>query len=187
MRYITNLLKNHRRYLFKPYFNIGVSMCCCHGNSIRITQCVIRRRSSVQEYVYTYPYWCSGSSHCWPQLTISFAVLKAQGNLVNTDSGNALVPVRRQTIAWTNIQLPIGPLWTKFRENWIEVPKYSLKKMHLKVWAVKCQLWYWCFKMSRNIIGGFEFKRYPKTNVLDSRFVVSYWVIIVVPVDFINK
>ena len=53
-------------------------------------------------------------------------------------SNNGLSPGRRQAIIWTNAGiLLIGPLWTNFREIWIEIPTFSFKKMHLKVSSAK--------------------------------------------------
>ena len=122
-----DFLKSRGRYLFKPFFNIVVSVCCCHGNSIRIIPFVIRRRSPVQEYVYIYTYYCSGSYDCRPPL--NFVVPKAECTLVNIVSGNGLVPVRRQSIALTNIELlSIWPPW-KFRENLNQSTKNMRRSM----------------------------------------------------------
>ena len=54
--------------------------------------------------------------------------------LTITGSDNGLTPGRRQAIIWTNAgMLLIGPLGTNFGEILIEIYKFSLKKMHLKM------------------------------------------------------
>ena len=59
-------------------------------------------------------------------------------NWVNIGSGNGLSPVRRQAITWTNADLlSIGPLGTNFREIWIEILTFWLKKMRLKMTSAK--------------------------------------------------
>ena len=54
--------------------------------------------------------------------------------LTITGSDNGLTPGRRQTIIWTNAGiLLIGSLGTNFSEILIEIYRFSLKKMHLKM------------------------------------------------------
>ena len=60
------------------------------------------------------------------------------GNLTIVGSDNALVPVRRQAIIWTNAGIVlIGPLGTNLIEMLIEIHTFSSKKIHLKVSSVK--------------------------------------------------
>ena len=55
-------------------------------------------------------------------------------NLTTIGSVNGSSPGRRKAITWTNAGiLLIGPLGTNFSEILIEIPKFSFKKMHLKV------------------------------------------------------
>ena len=59
-------------------------------------------------------------------------------NWVIIASGNALSPVRRQAIAWTNAGLlSIVLLGTSFGEIWIEIVPFSFKIIHLKMSSVK--------------------------------------------------
>ena len=54
----------------------------------------------------------------------------ASGILVNTDSGNGLVPVWHQAITWTNADLTsIVCLQTKYSEIWIKIPNFFFKKI----------------------------------------------------------
>ena len=58
--------------------------------------------------------------------------------LTITGSDNGLSPGRRQAIIWTNAGiLLIGPLWTNFSENLIEILTFSYTKMRLKVSSAK--------------------------------------------------
>ena len=53
-------------------------------------------------------------------------------------SDNGLSPWRRQAIIWINARiLLIGPLGTNFSEIYIEILKFSFKKMRLKVSSAK--------------------------------------------------
>ena len=55
-------------------------------------------------------------------------------NLTMIGSVNGSSPGRSQAITWTSAGiLLIGPLGTNFSEILIEIPKFSFKKMHLKV------------------------------------------------------
>ena len=63
------------------------------------------------------------------------------GNLTITGSDNGLSPGRRQAIIWTNAGiLLIGPLGTNFSKIFIEIHKFSFKKMRLKVSSAKWRL-----------------------------------------------
>ena len=56
------------------------------------------------------------------------------GNLNIIGSDNDLLPDRRQAIIWTNAGiLSLGPLGTNFSEILIEIHRFSLMKMHLKM------------------------------------------------------
>ena len=55
-------------------------------------------------------------------------------NLTIIGWDNALSPGRRQAIIWTNAGiLLIAPLGTNFNKIWIEIHKFSFKKLHLKM------------------------------------------------------
>ena len=59
-------------------------------------------------------------------------------NWVSNCSDNGLSQVRRQAIPWTNADLlPFEPLGTNFSEIWIEILKFSFKKMCLKMPSAK--------------------------------------------------
>ena len=61
------------------------------------------------------------------------------GELTIIGSDNGLSPERRQAIIWTNAGiLLIGPLGTNFSEILIEIQRFSLKKIRLKMSSVKC-------------------------------------------------
>ena len=56
------------------------------------------------------------------------------GNLTIIGLDNALSPGRRQAIIWTKAwMLLIWPLETNFGENLVEIHKFSLNKIHLKI------------------------------------------------------
>ena len=64
-----------------------------------------------------------------------------------TGSYNGLSPGRRQAIIWISVGiLLIGPLGTNFSEILIKIYKFSLKKMHLKMWSGKW--WPHCFGLN---------------------------------------
>ena len=80
------------------------------------------------------------------------------GNLTIIGSDNGLSPSRCQAITWTNVWiLLIRPLGTNFSEIFIEINKFSFKKIHLKTsfrkWRPFClglnvnhKMWYsWTF------------------------------------------
>ena len=52
--------------------------------------------------------------------------------IIGSDKG--LSPGRRQALIWTNAGiLLIGPLGTNFSENFVEIYRFSFKKLHLKM------------------------------------------------------
>ena len=64
----------------------------------------------------------------WPIETICVCELTIIG------SNNGLSPCRRQAIVWTNARiLLIGPIGANFSEILIEIHKFSVKKIHLKM------------------------------------------------------
>ena len=71
------------------------------------------------------------------------------GNLTIIGWDNGLSPGRRQAIFWTNAGiLLISPLGTNFSKILIEIPKFSFKKMCLKVSTAK-----WCpFCLGLNVL-----------------------------------
>ena len=54
------------------------------------------------------------------------------GNLTIIGPDNGLSPRRHQAIIWTNAEILIGPLWTKFSEILTEILRVSFKKMRWK-------------------------------------------------------
>ena len=59
-------------------------------------------------------------------------------NWVSIGSGNSLAPNRHQAITWTNAGLlQTELLGTHFSENWIGIPSFSFKRMHLKLLSAK--------------------------------------------------
>ena len=60
--------------------------------------------------------------------------------LTSIASENGLSPGRRQAIIWNNAGiLLIGPLGTNFGEILIEIQKFSLNKIRLKISSAKCR------------------------------------------------
>ena len=58
--------------------------------------------------------------------------------ITSIGSENGLSPGRRQAIIWTNAGiLLIGPLETNFSEILVEIQKFSLKKIRLKMLSAK--------------------------------------------------
>ena len=87
-------------------------------------------------------------------------------NRASISSDNGLSPGRRQAIIWTNAGgiLLTGPLGINFSEISIEINKFSIKKMHLKMPSVKWRpfcpggdelmgTWrHFCFTEARNYV-----------------------------------
>ena len=89
------------------------------------------------------------------------------GKLTIIGLDNGLLPNQCHAIIWTNAGLLLFQPWpTNFREIWIEIPTFSLKKMHLKVSSAKWR---------RFCLGLNELRCLPKMQV------VSRWG---VPVEF---
>ena len=67
----------------------------------------------------------------------------ASVKLTNISSDNGLSPIRRQAIIWTNaVIVSIRPQGTYFSEILLKIPKFSFKKIHLKIscakWRPQC-------------------------------------------------
>ena len=93
---------------------------------------------------------CSVSENLWKAFTVRCVLTHwgrvthiCVGNLTIIGPDNGLSPGRRQAITGTNAgKWLIGPLGTNFSEILIEIPRFSSKKMRLKVssaiWRPSC-------------------------------------------------
>ena len=92
--------------------------------------------------IITHPYPCNFNS-CFAKPSLKLTdwgrvTHICVGKLTIIGSDNGLSPGRHQPIIWTNAGiLFIGPLGTDFRENFIGIQIFSLKKMHLKMSSAK--------------------------------------------------
>ena len=78
-------------------------------------------------------------------------------------SDNALSPVQRQAIIWTNAGiLSIGPLGTNFSDILIKIDTFSFTKMHLKIMSGKWRP----FCLSLNVLRIMSNKSYKSTILI---------------------
>ena len=110
------------------------------------------------------PCYCCVECHimfCCSVSLYDFTILKNHSQLIEAEwsiyvgeltiivSYNGLLPGWHQAIIWTNARiLFIGTLGTNFSEIFIKIPRFSLKKRHLKMSSVK----YCPFRFCLNVL-----------------------------------